>query len=136
MIERRRFLIMSASGVALGAAAVAVPSSAADAVSTSPGSALRFKSWSRLAGSTINARDAHGHSFPLTVQSVVENRSVGGGRGESFHVVLRARSRKLHDGIYHLKHRDIGGSAHLFLVGGGARTATLSVDTRTGRTGS
>jgi hypothetical protein len=133
MIERRRFLTMSASGVALGAAAMVVPSSVAEAATATHGAAVRFKSWTRLRGAAIHARDAHGHRFPLTVQHVVENPSIGGGRGEAFHVVLRARSRKLHDGIYRLQHRDLGGSADLFLVGSGARTATLSVDTRTGR---
>ena len=104
MIDRRRFLAVSASGVMAGAAAVAIPTSAAQAVTpTTAGLAVKMKSWSRLTGSTIHATDAHGRSFPLTVHSVIENQSDAGGRGESFHVVLRARSRNLPDGIYRLQ---------------------------------
>ncbi len=131
MIARRRFLTMSAGGLMIGAAAVVVPTSTAQAATgTTRGLAVRLKSWRRLVGATVHATDAHGRRFALTVDSVVSNLPDTSGPGESFHVLLRARTRTLRDGIYQLEHRYLGGSSELFLVGGGATTATLSVDTR------
>jgi hypothetical protein len=138
MIERRRFLIMSVS--VLGAAALAAP--ATDALAATPGrplthgSPMMLECWSRLKGLTVTATDAHGRSFPLIVDRVVDDQPADGRRGESFHVVLRARSRKLSDGIYRLAHRQLGGTSRMFLVGGAQRTATLTVDTRVGPAGS
>ena len=126
MIERRRFLTLTATGILAVTTAAIVPDTVAHA--GVPASPLAMTTWMQLVGSPVAVIDENGQRFPMTVVEVIYNR-VGNVAGDSFSVVLRARSRAMTDALYRVGHRSFGGSTTLFLTGNATTSAVLVVNT-------